>query len=977
MKVYRLLFNVTLSCLTISAFCQTASFPSVSPSSAEAFSFFKHGDIPTDNYLGIANIKVPIYKIDFHGFEFPITLQSSGQSIRVDELSSWVGLNWSLESNCYIDEVSQGENDGAEFSANYQALYNQLTAPNFNNSGMPLFVARKDAGAGMPNAVVTGWDYSVFYESSYSVNKILDYGLEYISSGHIFQPDIFHFSVLGYSGAFYQNPFTKNIEIFKGDQSLSVKKLPNNSGWEIVLPNGILFSFKTQDWVRVRPGYGNAKERRTWKVSKIILQNKNAIDFSYTSKTYNVRSANNFFGLNQYTDNDNLANTFNFSSPPPASGGSNFFEYIYSDNYLNKISFGNHAVIFNLTNDVKPLLNDLVVKDETNNHIVDHWKFNYSDYAKYNPTEWQGTEESKPQYRKIKLQSLHNLVNGQQYSFEYYEDIGLPHVFSKSRDYWDLFNGISNSTLLVDQTRITPFSGVPYQQLPTNILTQLKTQSGAIRTFDAKYAIQGMLKKIKYPTRGYTTFTYEPHRFFYQGGHIRNEMEFRNSVDSYGESLGAGFRIKFIDNFGPGQILINRKEFVYGSSGTSGVLHQPLSFWQVFPRYQEGYGYFHNFSLFSSTNYPNPLNTSRVGYSEITQIDHSVSQVDSYNTVFRYFNNQFIVLGDDNYTFAYEQDYRNGLIRSIDYYEKGPAPVRSTRYEYELVRDTTFKAIFADKEKIMNSTNFVSYKVFFLPIKTNIWKQTLVTDSLFTSSGKIVNKTNFSYTTDKFKNLKQETITTSNNVLKKEFHYPSESLSPINSELLLNNIVSIPIRESWYYEQTPTNSIFKLERNFKKWNSSFIKEEKIVSTGKVREEIVFKSYDVYGNPLEAQANYRPAITYLWGYNGQYPIAEIKNATYAQVDSVLTKAAIDNLNVATHSESTMETLIKGAADKLRAGLPNAMVTSYTYKPLVGMTSRTDPRGITEYYKYDGMQRLQAILDHLNHVNRAFDYHYRPN
>lgn len=977
MKIFKLIFCVPLVSLAIFVSGQTASFSSVSPNSPEAFSFFKHGDIPIDNYLGIANIKIPIYKIDFHGFEFPISLQSSGQGVRVDELSSWVGLNWSLESNCYIDEVSQGENDGAEFSANYQTLYNQLTAPNFNSSGMPLFVARKDAAAGMPNAVVTGWDYSVFYENSYSVNKTLDYGLEYISSGHIFQPDIFHFSIMGYSGSFYQNPFTKNIEIFKGDQSLSVKKLPNNSGWEIVLPNGILFSFKTKDWVRIRPGYGSAKERRTWKVSKIVLQNKKAIDFFYTPKTYNIRSATKFFALNQYTDNDNQANTFNFVTPPPATGGSNFFEYIYSDNYLNKISFGNQAVIFNLTSDVKPLLNELVVKDEANNRIVDHWRFNYSDYAKYNPTEWQGTEESKPQYRKIKLHSLLNLINDQQYSFEYHEEIGLPHVFSKSRDYWDLFNGISNSTLLVDQTRITPFSRFPYQQLPTNILTQLKNESGAIRTFDAKYAIQGMLKKIKYPTGGHTIFTYEPHSFFYQGGHIRNEIEFRSSIDSYGESLGAGFRIKFIENFSLDNTLLSKKEFVYGRTETSGVLHQPLSFWQVFPRYQEGYGYFHNFSLFSTTNYPNPLNTGRVGYSEIEQIDHSVSNVDSYKTLFRYFNNQFIVLGDENYTFAYEQDYRNGLVTSTDYYGKGATPLRSIRYEYGLVRDTTFKAIFADQEKVMNSVNFTSYKVFFLPIKTNIWKQILITDSLFTANGKIVNETNLSYTADKFKNLKQETLTSSHKVLKKEFHYPNESLSAINSELLLNNIVSIPVREIWYYEGNPTKNIFKLERNFRKWNSSFIKEEKIESIGKAVEEINFKSYDIHGNPLEIQSNIQPIITYLWGYGGQYPVIEIKNATYAEVSTVLTQATIDNLNVSTNAEATMESLINNAAVKLRNALPQAMVSSYTYRPLVGMTSKTDARGITEYYKYDGMQRLQAILDHLNYVNKSFDYHYRSN
>lgn len=119
------------------------------------------------------------------------------------------------------------------------------------------------------------------------------------------------------------------------------------------------------------------------------------------------------------------------------------------------------------------------------------------------------------------------------------------------------------------------------------------------------------------------------------------------------------------------------------------------------------------------------------------------------------------------------------------------------------------------------------------------------------------------------------------------------------------------------------------------------------------------------------------VIYLWGYGGQYPVSEIKNATYAEVVAVLTQPVIDNLNLMTHSEATMETLIKNAADKLRSGLPKSMVTSYTYKPLVGMTSKTDARGIRETYKYDGMQRLQAILDHLNNVTKSVDYHYRSN
>ncbi|WP_454880731.1 hypothetical protein [Sphingobacterium detergens] len=144
-------------------------------------------------------------------------------------------------------------------------------------------------------------------------------------------------------------------------------------------------------------------------------------------------------------------------------------------------------------------------------------------------------------------------------------------------------------------------------------------------------------------------------------------------------------------------------------------------------------------------------------------------------------------------------------------------------------------------------------------------------------------------------------------------------------------------------------------------------------------ENVIDLYDGYGNPLSMKKAENPVTTYLWGYGGQFPIAEIRNATYAEVLTVLTQAEIDALNNPVHTESVMETLINNAVTKLRnhTNFPNAMITSYTYRPLVGMTSKTDPRGIKETYKYDGMQRLHALLDQVGNVTKAIDYHYRPN
>jgi|GEM_PF-1280166 len=132
-------------------------------------------------------------------------------------------------------------------------------------------------------------------------------------------------------------------------------------------------------------------------------------------------------------------------------------------------------------------------------------------------------------------------------------------------------------------------------------------------------------------------------------------------------------------------------------------------------------------------------------------------------------------------------------------------------------------------------------------------------------------------------------------------------------------------------------------------------------------------HDATGNPLEVKYLSAPATTYIWGYNGKYPIAEIVNANYADVVSKLGgQAVLDNLN----GSGVTDDFIVQKMNALRAALPNAQITSYTYKPLAGMTSKTDPRGATEYYQYDGFQRLQHVLDQVKQLRQSYDYHYRP-
>ena len=65
----------------------------------------------------------------------------------------------------------------------------------------------------------------------------------------------------------------------------------------------------------------------------------------------------------------------------------------------------------------------------------------------------------------------------------------------------------------------------------------------------------------------------------------------------------------------------------------------------------------------------------------------------------------------------------------------------------------------------------------------------------------------------------------------------------------------------------------------------------------------------------------------------------------------------------------------AYDDIRISPSDAHLTTYTYDPLVGMTSSTDERELTTYYRYDTFQRLTDITDKNGNIIKHIEYHYQ--
>jgi YD repeat-containing protein len=136
-------------------------------------------------------------------------------------------------------------------------------------------------------------------------------------------------------------------------------------------------------------------------------------------------------------------------------------------------------------------------------------------------------------------------------------------------------------------------------------------------------------------------------------------------------------------------------------------------------------------------------------------------------------------------------------------------------------------------------------------------------------------------------------------------------------------------------------------------------------------------YDSRDNLKQYHKYTDPTVTIIWGYNYQYPIAEIKNAAFADVEpAVKTVFSVASVEALSALAVPNETKLKDGS--LQKALPNALVTTYTYKPLVGILTVTAPNCTVTYYDYDSWGRLKEtwLMDgSTKRTLQSYTYHYQ--
>jgi len=257
-------------------------------------------------------------------------------------------------------------------------------------------------------------------------------------------------------------------------------------------------------------------------------------------------------------------------------------------------------------------------------------------------------------------------------------------------------------------------------------------------------------------------------------------------------------------------------------------------------------------------------------------------------------------------------------------------------------------------------------------------------------------KSNFFYNNPNHYQLtKKETIFPDATIAESAYSYAHEK----GNQLMIDrNMVGIPLETTTIQKQGPADpgkTIAKTEilypTSFPTAQSgSLILPLSVKSadqlTGVMSTDVTYDKYDEKGNIVQYTTKDGIAVTIVWGYNKTHPIAKVEGMTYDQLLSLASPTAIITASDQDAADPSKEGLLLEALNSFRKNtqLADRKVTTYTYDPLIGVTSITPPSGIRQVFTYDPANRLKETKVRSKDTTGAYSdkkaseyrYNYKP-
>lgn len=299
-----------------------------------------------------------------------------------------------------------------------------------------------------------------------------------------------------------------------------------------------------------------------------------------------------------------------------------------------------------------------------------------------------------------------------------------------------------------------------------------------------------------------------------------------------------------------------------------------------------------------------------------------------------------------------EYDSQNKRKNIIDYYYSNDGRVYDSKKGFMMDNDTEcpfYKelAMFIDLKSIYNPINYEYTTEWF-----NL--DSMVVQNFENSIFPIKNKTLYIYGNIKHMEPTQitELIGQGESQIT-ELIYSGDLDNGIYVDMKNKNMLSYPVDVKKYYSNYKNRKLIDGTHNEYTKNEFddivLSKVSKYLRNGCLAELYSYK-YNVKSRLLEYTNKQSLVTSIYWDDNNLYPIMIAQNMNYSNLESALLKSS-------------------QSSPQLSLLFTNTKITTYTYYPLIGLSSMSLPNGITTYYEYDKLGRLQRIYTMKNNKQNS--------
>lgn len=981
------------------------------PKSPSSQVFMKYGDMHNNEYLGRNNPSINLFNLKSGDINLPVNLNYiSGSGIRVMDESGQVGLGWDIGFPTIVQSIYGYDDfanniryrfDFAKSSLPYASTFplangptNFNDLPSFNTYGYYIATNNNVPRNGMYTSLTSNFD---------AVDM---------------QPDIFVMNLFGEKVEFlisnFENYNTNNNGsiTFSALNKKGYKFEKTSLGFTIKDPKGFTYKFNNvEDITNSLKTVG-----RNFYISEIIDKNNKKISFQYMSTplisnlggtTWFLNYTTNYNNNNCQQGSSNYLDLYNINDPAPvpnpnrfaglnnftvnSSGSDSQQNYLFptviiSDNGKLNFSYSDRT-------DFSTKKLDKISLSMTNDLIISEYKFNY-DYFLSQPVDVSNLINNSLNPERNKRLKLNSIQKNDQekYTF-YYNETPLPPKLSYAVDYWGYSNGgFTNKTIHLNPNDFNYSITIPVTDINNNK-----------KIADINYAQSGILEKIEYPTKGFSTFIYE----------LNEASNLFYLYDKYKYNKGNGLRLKEHRNYDINNQLVSTIAFEYQNGLTPNPIHMiRQDNGEVFSeigdcagrtvvKTRQGSFVSMQSSSISSTfslSSGNNIGYSKVIKKEIDGIGNTNGRIETF-----YSNNEDIHFGIANYNrpiflpSVKGNKIENGSVLKSSYFDNNSLKIKEEKYNY-LIQNSPFSYGVTMIHPMFNTyvlnsfgTNDPSFvqhyksAVGYYPIYST---ETILHDKEnidYFEGDSLITKTNFYYNSN-------------NQIISKSINFPDGkynienikySTEKNNIKLLNANILSIPLEtEIGSINNGSTKRISLVETKYD--NPAHLNPTSVLSYDISNNiPITEVTYDIYdnGNVVQYTTKQNIPITVIWGYNKTQIIAKLEGANYSQVMQAFgldpdNSSSYLQLDIVKKSDLDIDNLtendlISKLDDfKVKPEFRNFKITTYTYDPLIGVKTITSASGFKEYYKYDSYNRLEKILDSENKIIKEYKYNYAP-